>query len=352
MTLTVALAIVAGVVLLAVVVHGAWKAHRAGAQRTRWQPTQPVQRQEPALPPADPVVDGSASSPSPQPAHQGLATPSTQRRGPRIDALVDAIASLSTDNPISGDHVLTHWPATRRAGAKSFQIEGRNERTGSWEMPGPGQRYQHFQAGLQLVNRGGPVNEIEYSEFVQKVQTFADAIGAATDFPDMLDVVARARELDAFSSQHDAQLVVHLRSRDMAWAMGFVQQCASRHGFQLSVSGRMVMPSVEDGDPPVLVLSFDPRVALSEDAGQATLRELSLSLDVAQTPESAEPFAAWQLAVRCLADELGAQVVDEQGNPVTPKAFNQIGTDLHYLYRALESRDLAAGSPAARRLFS
>ena len=82
-----------------------------------------------------------------------------------------------------------------------------------------------------MANRSGAVNEIEYSEFVQKIQPFADALGATVDFPDMLDVVARARELDAFASQHDAQLGAVLRANSVAWSVGYLQQCASRHGF-------------------------------------------------------------------------------------------------------------------------
>jgi hypothetical protein len=55
---------------------------------------------------------------------------------------------------------------------------------------------------------------------------------------------------------------------------------------------------------------------------------------------------------RKLADDLDATLVDDQGNPITLHAFAAIGQELDRLYRALESRDLAAGSAAARRLFS
>ncbi|WP_442975535.1 hypothetical protein, partial [Salmonella enterica] len=89
-------------------------------------------------------------------------------------------------------------------------VEGLNAESGEWETPTTGQRYGEFQAGVQLANRSGPLNEIEYSEFVQKVQAFAEPIGALPDFPDMLDAVGRARELDAFASQHDAQLAMRL----------------------------------------------------------------------------------------------------------------------------------------------
>ena len=45
---------------------------------------------------------------------------------------------------------------------------------------------------MQLANRTGALNEIEFSEFVAKVQRFADALGATPDVPDMLQEVARA----------------------------------------------------------------------------------------------------------------------------------------------------------------
>ena len=91
-----------------------------------------------------------------------------------------------------------------------------------------GRRYGELQAGVQLASRTGALNEIEYSEFVQRMQTFAEAIGASMDPPDMLDVMARARELDAFASQHDAQLAVHLHARGAAWSVGYIQQHARR----------------------------------------------------------------------------------------------------------------------------
>lgn len=59
---------------------------------------------------------------------------------------------------------------------------------------------------MQLANRSGPLNEIEYSEYVVKTQAFADAVNATPEFPEMLEEVARARELDQFASVHDAQL--------------------------------------------------------------------------------------------------------------------------------------------------
>ncbi|HYJ96650.1 MAG TPA: cell division protein FtsZ, partial [Burkholderiaceae bacterium] len=234
-----------------------------------------------------------------------------------------------------------------------FMIEGLDVESGEWESPAIGGRYSEFQAGVQLANRTGALNEIEYSEFVQRVQAFAEGTSALADIPDMLEAMARARELDAFASQHDAQLTVNLHANGVAWSPGYLQQIAARHGFVPgTVSGRLVQPSLEDHAPPVLVLSFDARAALSEEPELAALRDATLSLDVPQTAESAEPFAAWQRAARKLADDMDATLVDDQGHAVTLHAFGSIGSELKQMYRALEARDLAAGSASARRLFS
>jgi hypothetical protein len=346
MTLTVALAMLAGLVLLAVVVHGAWTSRRAAPRQAQAEDGEPGGRLEPTMGGfPDVQAQGDADEPPRWPV--------AQRKSTRIDALIDAIAVLSVESPVSGDMVLQHQPTSRRAGGKPFHIEGLDDERGEWELPRAGARYSEFQVGLQMANRLGPLNEIEYSEFVQKIQTFADAIGASPDFPDMLDVVARARELDQFAHQHDAQLTAVLSSNSVAWSVGYLQQCAGRHGFVPgAVPGRLVLPGAEEGSPPVLVLGFDHLVALADDPGQAALRDITLSLDVAQTPESAEPFDAWQTSARRLAEDLDATLVDDQGQPITLHAFQAIGLELERLYRALESRDLAAGSLASRRLFS
>jgi len=351
--LTIALACAGGVVLAAVVAHGAWQARKAGPMRASQPMVPPAEPREPVLDGAGPVAqDGNLPGGDDTTDHEEpLLIP--RRPSARIDALIDAIASLTVEAPVSGDMALSHLPSTRRAGTKPFLIEGLNSENGEWEMPLPGRRYSEFQAGVQLANRTGGLNEIEYSEFVHKVQGFAEMIGALVDFPDMLDVVGRARELDAFASQHDAQLAVHLHARMTAWSVGYIQQHAARHGFVAgSVPGRMVLPGAGDGAPPVLVLSYDAQAALADDPNQSAVRDVMLSFDVPQTEAAAEPFAAWQASAQALALGMDAAVVDDNGHSLSGPGFASIGAELARLYENLAARDLAAGSTAARRLFS
>src|SRR4051812_18567213 len=271
-TLTVALASLGGVVLAGVVAHGAWQARRAGpkqASDTREEPSasSPVRSAEPGL-----VQDvaGAADDPA------SVAPRRASKRAPlQLDALIDAFATFSLDAPVAAEAVAPHLAARRFVGSKLFLVEGLDTDAGQWEAPAAGQRYAELQAGVQLASRTGPLNEIEYSEFVQRIEAIADSIGASADFPDMLDVMARARELDAFASQHDAQLAVHLRAQGAAWGVGYIQQHARRHGFVPGVvPGRLVYPSAEEGAPPVLTLTFDSQAALADEPDRAAVRDV------------------------------------------------------------------------------
>ena len=296
----------------------------------------------PAMSPAVAKVMASATADLPPP-----------EKRPALDALIDVIAAIEIDAPISGDAAIAALPATRRVGSKLFSVEGLNADTGLWEQPRHGLRYSAFQSGVQLANRTGPLNEIEFSEFVTKTQAFADAINAAPEFPDMLEEVARARELDHFASAHDAQLSFTLKATKAAWSPGYVHQNAARLGFIAGVlPGRMVVPAPVAGLPPILGLTFDSQAAMSEDPTQSAIYELTLSLDVPQVDRKEEPYARMIQTAYELARVMDGAISDDNGQPLSETAIGAIARDLLALYDTLDARDLSAGSPQARRLFS
>ena len=343
--LQIGLAIAGGVVLAAVVAHGAWTSRRSTPRQALPEPgvTQTTdQAIEPAL--TDAPFDSAPFT--------ALQLP----RKPVMDSLIDVIATIALDavHPsLAGEAALAAMPTTRRAGSKPFSIEGYNLMTHVWEVPVTGQRYGGFQAGVQLATRSGALNEIEYSDFVVNTQAFADAIGANPEFPDMLEEVARARELDHFASAHDAQLGFMVRAKNASWSPGFVHQCAARQGFVAgSLPGRMVLPASAEGLPPLVVLSFDAQAALAEDPAQTAIREISLHLDVAQVPRDEAPFDRMRDVAQSLALSMEGVVTDDAGQALPAQTLDTIRTELQTLYDTLEGRDLAAGSPLARRLFS
>jgi hypothetical protein len=53
-----------------------------------------------------------------------------------------------------------------------------------------------------------------------------------------------------------------------------------------------------------------------------------------------------------LGKEMDGVITDGSGHALTEANLNAIAVDLELLYDALDSRELSAGSPQARRLFS
>ena len=70
-----------------------------------------------------------------------------------------------------------------------------------------------------------------------------------------------------------------------------------------------------------------------------------------QVDRSERPFTRMREAAAALALEMDG-VVTDGGQMLRDETMDIIGADLEQLYDTLESRDLAAGSPLARRLFS
>src|SRR5678815_2654565 len=119
--------------------------------------------------PREPVLDDAAPEPAAGEDADLPALRTPRRPAARLDALIDALAPMSVEAPVSGDVAAGHLPPTRRVGTKIFMIEGRCADTGEWEVPAAGARYAELQDGVQLANRTGALKEIEYSEFVQRV---------------------------------------------------------------------------------------------------------------------------------------------------------------------------------------
>lgn len=342
-SLQIGLLLAGGATLLAVVLYNQWVSRRSA----------PRQAESAELPAAE-VADAPQAATPVEPVFEDdfRNLPQPERR-PVLDALIDVISTIEVDQPVSGDAALAALPSTRRVGTKPFHVEGCSELSGEWEPLMPGRRYSAFQAGVQLANRMGPLNEIEFSEYVVKTQAFADAVGGAPGLTDMLEEVARARELDQFASGHDAQLSFTLVARAAAWSPGFVHQHAARLGFVAGViPGRMVLPAATPGLPPLLSLTFDTQAAMADDPALSAVRECTLSLDVPQVARGEQPFERLQQAAQMLAEHMDGLITDGSGQVLSAELMQQIGQDLQQLYDALDSRELSAGSPQARRLFS
>jgi hypothetical protein len=267
-----------------------------------------------------------------------------------VDRRIDCIVPIRLNGPVAGDKVIPLAQRLRRAGSKPVHIEGKLE-GGAWELLQNGARYEELRAAAQLANRSGALNELEFSEFVTGVQQFADALDASPEFPDMLETVAMARELDGFAAQCDAQLSINVLSDGAPWSANYVQAVASQDGLLLSRDGTRFV-KLDSRQSPVFMLQFGDTNFLRDDLTYKGGQMITLVLDVPVADEDILPFRLMCDYAKSLAERIGGRVVDDGRRPLPETALLAIEKQLMTLYAKLEQAGIPAGSPATRRLFS
>ncbi|WP_116135882.1 cell division protein ZipA C-terminal FtsZ-binding domain-containing protein [Trinickia diaoshuihuensis] len=268
-----------------------------------------------------------------------------------VDRRIDCVVPIRLSGPIAGEKASPLAQRLRRAGSKPVYIEGKPEGGTNWELLQSAQRYEELRAAVQLANRGGPLNELEFSEFVSGVQQFADAIDGAPEFPDMLETVSMARELDGFAAQCDAQLSINVLSDGAPWSANYVQAVASQDGLLLSRDGTRFV-KLDAKQSPVFMLQFGDTNFLRDDLTYKGGQMITLILDVPVADEDILPFRLMCDYAKSLAERIGGRVVDDQRRPLPEQALLAIEKQLMTLYARLEEAGIPAGSPATRRLFS
>ncbi|WP_044041284.1 cell division protein ZipA C-terminal FtsZ-binding domain-containing protein [Caballeronia insecticola] len=268
-----------------------------------------------------------------------------------VDRRIDCVVPIRLAAPVAGDRVMPLAQRLRRAGTKPVTIEGKPEGESTWELPRSGVRYEELRAAAQLANRSGPLNELEFSEFVTGVQRMADAIDGAPEFPDMMETVGMARELDAFAAQCDAQLSINILSDGAPWSANYVQAVASQDGLLLSRDGTRFV-KLDAKQNPVFMLQFGDTNFLRDDLTYKGGQMITLVLDVPVADEDILPFRLMCDYAKSLSERIGARVVDDQRRPLPESALLAIEKQLMTLYAKLEQAGIPAGSAATRRLFS
>lgn len=321
--------------------------------------TEPLQRAEPRFSDeadADPPVADAVSSRSEtirshveEPQNEPV-VPKTEAVAPAgrslktlpIDELIDCIIPISLDAPQRGEKLLQSFQPLRHAGNKPVHIVGQNTDS-HWEPVSYGGAYVALFAAVQLANRIGPLNEIEYSELVSQLRQIADGFGAELDVPDMPNVMTSARALHQFVSAYDAQLSVSVRSNGTPWAIGTLLGALERQGFDLRPDGRLVMPDGEGG----ALFSLSTNVTVSAE----TTSLLTLLLNVPCVAPERDGFGAMTACARMLSTRLDGTTVDDSGQPLDDAALAAISGQVATFYQEMESADIPAGSVRALRLF-
>ncbi len=309
--------------------------------------------------PATPVPDVPAASPTDSSAAAPVAadaddrgavaasaaTPAAATRtgpaagGPSLSEASDCIVELALPTPLAGERLLAIAQRFRRSGSKPVAFDGQPRPAAEgFESPVAGRNYELIRVGILLANRHGPLNAMEFSEFVSAVQAMAETLSARAQMPAMGSVLARARDLDSTCAQLDVQIGVNVETPEavdpaqlasLAQTLGLVERGSHRYVRQ--------GPQGE----PLFSLGFSDSPS-----------RLTFLLDVPRVAASLEPFGRMVQSADACAQRLGAQLVDDSGKPLTQASLAQIARQLEQRYESLEAIGLPAGSTLACKVFN
>ncbi|CAN7293442.1 cell division protein [Pseudoduganella sp. LjRoot289] len=283
---------------------------------------------------------GSPAAPA---AHGAAAlTPAAEQATSLVDPLIDCLLPLALEAPVRGDKILPVLQTLRLVGNKPVHYIGLHV-NGDWEPIVHGGVYTELQGGVQLASRSTALNELEYSELVTRLRAVADEIGAEPAIPDMMEVMAEAKNLHRFVSSHDAQLGVNLHTNGAPWAISTLLGALEKQGFDVRPDGRYVMPDGEGGH----LFTLSTNVTLAEE----TTPRLTLLLDVPCVAPSRDGFGAMIACAKSLVARLDATIVDDYSQPLSDEALAEIAGQVQEFYTEMESSDIPAGSTRALRLF-
>ena len=272
--------------------------------------------------------------------------PGSARQLPERPALgeqSDCIIELALHAPQSGERLLMQTQSLRRVGAKPILFEGlprvvSEGGDGRWLPLVAGQQYRSLRAGVLLANRHGPLNAMEFSEFIAGINGLASQLGVTTRNPDMTPVLQRARELDSLCIQLDAQVGVNvdcaqpLIPADLA-RVAIEQDLAERGNnryARLNAAGQVLF-SVSLADEP---------------------NRLTFLLDVPRAPAADKPWQQLVDAAQAIAARLQGALVDDGARPLASPSLARIGEQLAQRYESLEQAGFPAGAALALRLFN
>lgn len=254
---------------------------------------------------ADALLDEAGSK------HEPTLTKLSQGPEGLPDDRVDYVIDLKLARPLAAAVVLEGWSAIEHRFARRVLLAGSDGTAWRRLVPADSGSCSALRAALQLVSRAGVVSDAELLEFRSAVETLGARLGAALSASEMRQALEAARELDRTCAEADIQVALH-------------------------VIGETIDPQL--GEQPFQVVRREDGV--------------TLTLDVARTPDLGGSYEAMARAGRSLAAAHGGRLVDDRGNALDDRSLAAIGAQLEAVRQTLAGRGIETGSPLALRLFS
>ncbi|MDR0380231.1 MAG: cell division protein FtsZ [Candidatus Accumulibacter sp.] len=270
-----------------------------------------------------------------------------------LSSRLDFIVAIDTVEPVSAQTIVESSKEPLARLKKPVRWIGYDEEFGEWRpiSPQQGSEFRHVRAGLQLVDRQGAVSEDELAVFAAAMQELADQLTGVADIPPRQPAFEAAVALDRFCASVDIQIGINVVSQGQAFAGTQLRALAEAAGMAIDESGRFVRRD-DDGNVLYVLLNQDAAGFSAGTIRTLSTHGLTFLFDVPCVVNGERVFNQMVDLAQRFADVLHGCLVDDNRRPLSAAALEPIGRQIGQCQAMLSARQLPAGSPLTRRLFS
>lgn len=269
--------------------------------------------------------------------------------------IINYVTEIRSSTPISGTH-LTELLQRKFDFGKAVRWFGQRENDHQWEeLPSEtneyGNGYVNLKGCLQLVDRSGPVNEVNLSNFRDLVHDFANQINSEADCPDIVAAHEHAVLLDKFCADVDVVMGINIISRDHGAFIGTkIRALAEASGFKLETEG--MFKYRDENDNVLFTLNnHESEPFRADNMKNLTTHGVTLLLDVPRVANGEKAFDQMTHIARIFTNTLGGTMVDDNRVPLTDNGIIRSRQQLSKIQSVMEANNIPAGSSNAMKLF-
>ena len=294
--------------------------------------------------------------PDSKPEQKDLNTTTEPAKPAKIysNGVVDYVVSIQLKSPVTVSN-LTEILKRKVDFGKPVRLLGQKEIGSYWEEITLKSRsdidYTVLRACLQLVDRSGPVSEVDLSKFCDMVRNFAESINADADTPDIEEAYSQAVLLDQFCAEVDVMIGINVISKDGGAFTGTkIRSLAEASGFKLEGGGVFNFRE-ENEDTTFTLQNYEPTPFMPDNMRTLTTNGVTFLFDVPRIKNGERVFDQMTRLSEVFATTLGGIMVDDNRVPLNDSGLERIKHEVSEIQAVMKLRDFPAGNEIALRLF-
>lgn len=270
-----------------------------------------------------------------------------------LSPIIDYVASFEAVDAAPAYQILESQRGILARVRKPVHWIGYNEHSRDWEpiIDDSTSEYRRLRVGLQLVDRRGPVNEVDLSSFQMAMQDLSDQMMAITELPQRQTALENAVQLDEFCASVDIQIGINVISQGQEFPGTKLRALAEAAGMVIDGEGRFVRHD-DDGNVLYVLLNQEASGFSAESMKTMSTHGITFLLDVPRVAHGERVFNQMVELAKRFSDVLRGSLVDDNRRPLSEAALEPIRRQIAQYQSMMGAHSLPAGGPLTLRLFS